>query len=196
MVLQAVAELAFRQVYPNPSIQNKTHLAEFIQTAKLIYADRMYYDAKEKMATEGEFEVPSNLLVAVNLPISGDTIDISGLKIMRSLDKENWIINVGGIDCGCEYVKHTLNTAKLLCNGEYDGKMKPYIPFSNYIKFPKGIHGNKKEIEIIYASDGTDLENGVEINEVIGNFVRVRLLDIYLGKTGKQDKTNNNNTEV
>lgn len=193
--INSIAELAYRQVFPNPSIQNATHLGEFIATAKLLFADRTFYDWKEKMATVGEYDIPSSLLVPVELDVVNNRIDIKGLKIMRGIGgSETWIKAVGGINCDCDYVKHTLNTAQILCTDEYDGNMKPYIPFSNYILFPKGLHNDAKKIEITYVSDGTSIDDSIQVDDVIGSWVRQKLVDMYLGKHEKEDKTNNNNS--
>lgn len=194
MNLLMIAELAWNQINPIPSAQAKIKKEEVIETAKAEYAYQMWKLSKEEKAQEGFFNVPSYLITESEpLPVINNEIDISKLNILRSLTDDTWLLNMGGYDCECEYVRSTFNSVKLLCDDDSQTDRK-YIVMKDKIRFPFGAHADS--LRIIYANNGADIEDVIEVDEAIGAIVRARLLELYLGKVAPEDKTNNNNPNM
>lgn len=195
MNLLSIAELAWRQVFPNPGDESAITREEFIETAIGEYAYQMLLFYWKVIADEGYFIFPSNLLTEVSLPVVNNTIDLSGLKVFRGLPSDLWLQNVGGIGCECEYVKSSINMSQLLCDDDAaPDDTRTYIPIGKQLKFPQGTHTTP--LTIIYANQGEGLDaDTIEVDDAIGAIVRVRLIEIYAGKTGKEDTTNNSNSE-
>lgn len=188
--LLEIAETVFRQVYPNPTDETKTKLGEIISSAKGEYAYQLWMKLMAERREEGYFEVPSYLLTEKELDVVSNEIDLTGLQIMRSLPSEIFLQQVGGINCDCLYVKSTLNLAQVLCDDDsLPDSAKIYYVVGKKIKFPKGTH--KTPLPIIYANGGEKVDDMIEVDSVVGGIVRRTLLDLYLGKVGKEDKTNN-----
>lgn len=188
--LLSIAELAWRQVFPNPSTRTATKLAEFIATAKLEYAWNLWRISKEDKRNDGDWEVPSSLLRRSKITVIEDEADISHLAIFRGFDGDVWIQNLGGIGCECNYTRQSVNLSRILCDDDYTGNSRPYIVMGNIIDFPYGTH--RKELDIIYATNGEDMEDTIEVDDNIGGLVRNRLVEIYSNKQ-MADKTNNDN---
>lgn len=195
MKLNEFCELAFRQLFPNPGNETKIKLGEFIATGKGEYAYNMWLKAMKEKSDEGSYEVPSNILVRKVLPVVNKTIDISKLGILKAIPNEMWLQRVGDLKCECHYVKSTINNTALFCGDDsLSDDARTFYVQGNVIQFPEGTHAN--DLPIVYASDGTAL-NGeeIEIDESIGAIVRNKLIEIYGGKTGQEDLTNNTNPE-
>lgn len=192
--IQSVAELAWRQVYPNPSDETPVSLAEFIETAKLEYAFQTWRMALEEKEREGWMDIASNLMVESDpLPVENNSVDISKLKIAEFLPEGKWLQGIGGFDCDCRYIKTTIGLYQLLCEDDsLDEGDKLFYVLGKKILFPLGTHAD--EVTVVYASTGEDLEDGTPIDEVVGAVVRVRLIEIYMGKTGVEDETNNSSS--
>ena len=192
--LRAIAELAWRQVFPNPSDETKLKKGDFIATARSEYAYQMllfYWNEKQR---EGYWNIPSYLLTEVEKDIINDEMDISDLKILFSLPQEIWLQNIGGINCECKYVKSDVNKSQLLCDDDSLGDgARTYYPIGKKIKFPKGVHANK--LPIIYANNGNAVDDNIEVDDAVAGIVRRSLIEIYTGKTGQEDKTNNSNSD-
>jgi hypothetical protein len=192
--LKSIAELAWRQLYPNPSDETKISKEEFLATAKTEYAYQLWKLSKEEKREEGEFQMPSYLITESDpLPVVENAIDVSGLKILRGLD--TWLQNVGGLNCDCRYVKTTINHAQIFCGDDSMGDdVRTFLEVGNRIVFPQGTH--EKEIRIMYANNGEEVDDKILIDDTIGGVVRNRLIEIYGGKVGAEDKTNNSNPET
>lgn len=190
--LKEVANLAWLQIGGGTD-ESRVTLEEVIATARYEYAWQMLQLAWRERREEGTFYIPSYLAKEVELPIVNNQIDISKEPIMKGLPDERWLVNVGGIGCACEYVKSNINNAQVLCDDDSLGDMvKTYVVIGDKIVFPKGAHGSK--LTIIYAHNGSSLdENEITIDDSIGGIVRQRLVEIYLGKTTPEDRTNNSN---
>lgn len=190
--LQETCELAWRQCFPNPSDETSITKEEFIATGRREFAYQSLLFAWKEKSDEGYFDVPSYLSTEVELPVVNDEIDISSLKILRSLPQEIWVQNIGGLGCHCKYIKSTVNMTALLCEDDSrDDAAKTYYFLGKKIRFPQGVH--KTPLTIIYANSGDGVDGTTEIDDAIAGIIRTRLLDIYLGKTPPEDTTNNSN---
>lgn len=196
MTLQAIAELSYRQLYPNPTDETPITLAEFIQTAKAEYANFIWQANRNLWREEGQNIIPEYLLADAKLEVKNNAVDISSLKVLRSMNFLSWIQSIRGSDdsCnGCNYVVVDNNKYRLLCNDEsFTENTKFAVPMGSFITFPKGTYG--KDVYITYASlSGDRIDGTLEIDEAIGDLVRRSLIEIYGGKTNEEDKTNNSN---
>lgn len=191
--LNSVAELAWRQLFPNPGDEAALTKEEFQETAKLEYAYQLllfYYKERREF---GLFIFPSYMLNEIELPVVDNEVDIKELTIFRSLPSDLWLQNVGGVACKCTYVKTDVNMAQLMCDDDsLDSDYLTYYVVNNKIKFPDGVHQNP--ITIIYANRGDKLNGFVEVDDALAGIVRTRLVEIYGGKIGKEDDTNNSNS--
>lgn len=191
--LQSVCELAWRQVYPNPSDEAAVQLEEFIETGASEYAYQMLLLYWKEKREEGSFNIPSNLLSTGKLDVVNGVADISALKVFRGLPNDLWLQNIGGIGSKCKYVKSSVNIAQVLEDDDsLPDNVKTYFPIGNQIQFPNGVHENP--VSIIYANMGENIEGETEIDDTIAAIVRTRLIEIYLGKENKEDVTNNSNS--
>jgi len=195
MNLLETCEVAWRQLFPNPSDEVAITLEEFISTGKTEYAYEMWLKARNDKREDGSFDVPSNILVETDLPISNNQMDISSLNILRSIPEEKWLQNIGGLKCGCEYVKSDINKIALLCDDDsLDDAAKTYYVVGNKIKFPLGTHATS--LPIIYATSGEDINGEIDIDDAIAGIIRTRLIDIYANRIGREDVTNNSNSVI
>lgn len=193
--LKEIAEVAYAQIYPNagtsaPSVKRE----HFLSVARTRYAFEMYLLSKELSRSEGLFEIPTALLREADLAIVDDEADISSLKIFRSFEGDHWIGAVGGFACGCEYIKYSVNLNNILgCDSEYKGNKRSYTVVGNKIKFPDGTHS--KTVPIIYASNGTDLNDGILVDDAVADRVSEYLWKRYSGRI-PEDRTNNSNSNT
>lgn len=192
--LKSIAELAWKQLFPNPGNKPLVTRGQFVATAKTEYGYLMWKKLKEDKAQEGDYEVPSHLLTYKEMTVENNAIDISGLEVMRGLDFEMWLQDVRGVenDCSCKYVKSTSNKNKILCNDDsLPDDAKIYFPAGKKILFPRGTHANK--LIVVYAGTGEGVDDDIEIDDAIGGMIRRTLIEIYGGKTGPEDRTNDQN---
>ena len=194
--LLEIAQVAYDQLYPNADDETALDIEHFIASAKLEYSYQMLLFYWKVKNDEGYFEFPSYLLSEKELPVVNNKIDISSLKVFRSLPMDLWLQNVGGLNCGCKYVKSSVNAAQLFCGDDtMSNEVRTFIPLSNEIIFPLGTHTNN--LSIIYANMGENVNDRIEVEDSIGAVVRTRLIEIFGGgKTGKEDLTNNTNSET
>lgn len=193
--LLSIAEETWRQLFPDPTPQTKVKREEMIATAKNEYAYQLWLKLMVDKREDGYIEAPSYLLTEKELDIEDDTMDLSSLKIMRGLPWEIWLQNVGGMNCECKYVKSTVNLSQVLCDDDSLGDSdKTYYVLGKKIKFPRGVH--KDKLSIIYANGGENIDGEIEVENTIGGIVRRTLLEIYAGRIGPADKTQNNNPET
>lgn len=192
--LNSIAEQAWRQLFPGPSDEVKVKKEEFMATAKTEYAYQLWIKIMAERREEGQLDIPSYLLSEAELEVVNGVMDISSLKIMRSLPWETWLQNVGGINCECPYVKTTLNLAQVLCDDDSlpDGA-RTYYAEGKKLKFPKGVH--KSPLPIVYANSGENIKGYIEVEDSLAGVVRRSLIEIYGGKIGNKDVTNNSNPE-
>lgn len=193
--LLALSELAYNQIFPLPREKTSITLVEFIESAKIEFAASMWIYRQEMIASDGQFQMPSDLLTESEpLPVVDNSIDVSGLKYLSALPGDLWLQNIGGLNCECEYVKSTLNLSQILCDDDSLGDKRPFYIVGKKLKFPKGAHTEK--LVITYANTGTGLDPRViEVNEYIASKVREKLLALY-GKRMPVDTTNNNNPDL
>jgi hypothetical protein len=185
--LQSIAELCYRELYPNISKAPVT-LVEFLQAARIQYAAAVWVLSKEEGS---DFEVPSELLTEIELPVINNEIDISELEVLNSLSGDAWLANVGGAACECKYIKTSLNQERTLCDDDSIGDAKTYYPLGQKIKFPRGTH--KKKLFITYANMGTNIDTeAIEVNEYVASKVWDKLVQLY-GQKQPVDVTNNAN---
>ncbi len=82
--------------------------------------------------------------------------------------------------------------SQLMCEDDSLGDdAKTYFVVGKVIKFPNGTH--KTPLPIIYANNGEKVNGQIEVDDAIGGIVRTRLIEIYGGKIGKEDKSNDLN---
>lgn len=192
--LLEIANVAWLQLYPLGSGRAPVTKEEFISTAKTEFAYQQLLMAWQEKAVEGFFNVPSYLTTEVELEVKDDEMDISGLDILRSLPQEVWLQNIGGLTCECEYVKTNVNLAQVLCDDDSMGEnVRTYLVVGKKIRFPMGVH--KTPLTLMYANSGKDTDGNIEVDDAIGGIVRTRLIEIYGGKVGVEDDTNNSNSK-
>lgn len=192
--LLSIAELAWKQLFPEGSDETKVKKEQFIADSKTEYAYQLWAKILADKREEGQIDIPSYLLSEKELEVTDNVMDLTGLKIMRSLPFEIWLQNVGGINCECRYIKSTINLSQVLCDDDSIGDNdRTYYPVGKKIKFPRGTHS--KKLTIIYANNGELVDDQIEVDDAIGGLVRRSLIELYGGKVGKQDETNNSNPE-
>lgn len=192
--LKSVAELVWRQLFPDPTVRTKVKKGEVLASAKVEYAYQLWLKLMADKREDGYIDAPSYLLTEKELDVANDEMDISSLKIMRGLPWEIWLQNIGGVNCDCKYVKSTLNLAQVLCDDDSLGDSdKTYYVVGKKIKFPRGTHA--KKLPITYANNGEDIDGKIEVEDTIAGIVRRTLLELYGGKIGSKDVTNNSNPE-
>lgn len=193
--LKTIAQLAYDQLFPNPTDEEKVHRIDFFETAKLEYAYQFLLWYWKEKAMEGVFNIPGNLSSEHELKVVNDEIDISELDIMSRLPNDLWLQNIGGLTTDCNYVKSNINQAQLLKDDDsLPEDYRPYIVVGKKIKFPKGTHTSP--LSIIVANSGKSIDDSVEVDDSIAALVRTRLIQIYGGQMGAEDKSNNSNAEV
>lgn len=190
MDLQSIAQVVYDQIYGNNTAQNAIKVEHFIEVAKSRYAYEMWLQSKTLGRAEGEWEIPSAILRDGEIEVKDNEADISALNIFRSFEGDLWIQNIGGLDCECDYIKQSVNLNQMLCDDEYLQGKWPFVVVGKKIKFPKGSHS--KTLPIIYASNGTDIENEIEVDDAIGDLVGDYLFKRFSGKL-PVDRTNDSN---
>jgi hypothetical protein len=192
--LKSICEVAYRQVFPNPSDEAAVTVEEFIETGRSEYAYQMLLMYWKERREEGFYDIPSNLLSSIKLDVKDNRADISQLGIFRGFPSDIWLQNVGGIGCKCKYVKTTVNMVQL--TGDDDSlpdEARTFLPLGQEIIFPQGVHENP--ITIVYTNMGENVDGDIEIDDTIAAIVRTRLNEIYLGKIPKEDVTNNSSSD-
>ena len=192
--LQSYAELAYRQVYPNPNDETNITKEEFIETAKGEYAYGVWEQNRADNYQLGENNIPPTLLTNIELIVKDKIADISHVKAMRSLPNNTWIQQIGEFECdGCKYIIMDLNKYKLLCDDDSRTDLdKIVIPLGKSLRFPDGTFEKDGKVQMIFANLGTSVDEELEIDDAIGAMVRRKLVEIYLKKS-MEDKTNNSN---
>lgn len=193
--LLEIANLSWSKIFPKGGDETTITREEFEATAKSEFAYQQLLMAWKEKREEGQFNVPSYLLTEVALDVDKNEVDISSLKILRSLPQEVWIQNVGGLLCDCTYIKSDINLTQLLCGDDsLNENQRTYLVIGNKIKFPQGTH--KTPLPIIYANSGETVDGWIEVDDAIGAMVRARLDEIYgpKGNVGQEDETNNKNS--
>lgn len=192
--LNSIAELVWRQLFPDPTVQTKTKKEEVFASAKTEYAYQLWLKLMADKREDGYIEAPSYLLTEKELDVENNEMDISSLKIMRGLPWEIWLQNIGGINCDCKYVKSTLNLSQVLCDDDsLSDSDKTYYVVGKKIKFPQGAH--KSTLPITYAGLGEGVDGKIEVEDTIGGIVRRSLFELYGGRIGPVDETSNDNSE-
>lgn len=193
--LLSIAELSWLQLFPSGSDEPTIDREDFVATAKSEYAFQLWRKIKEDKLLYGEADIPSYLLSETELDVTDNVMDISSLKIMRSIDQELWLQDIGGLACECIYVKSTLNNTKILCDDDsLPDNSKTFYPLGKKIIFPQGTH--KDKLKIIYANNGEDIDGEIEVDDAVGGIVRTRLIEIYGGKIGVADTANDSNSNI
>lgn len=188
--LKSISQVCYDQLYPNATMQTSIKVEHFIEEAKIRYAWEMFRMSKEVKRAEGEWEVPSALLRQSNLDIIDNEADISDLKIFRSFDGDMWIANIGGIGSDCNYIRMSVNQSQMLLDDEYTGNGHPYTIIGKTIIFPKGTH--KKTVPMIYASNGEDLDDKIEVDDAIGALVSDYIYKKFSGKLPEDRSADSN----
>ncbi len=187
--LLSIAEQAWSQLFPRPTDEEAVDREDFVATSKSEFAYQLWKKIKEDKLLYGECDIPSYLLSETELEVIDNKMDISSLKIMRSIDQELWLQDIGGPTCECPYVKSTLNLTKILCDDDsLPDNVKTFYPQGQKIIFPKGVH--KSPLSIIYANQGEEIDGRIEVDDALAGIVRTRLIEIYGGKIGSADTAN------
>lgn len=189
------AELAYRQLYPNPSDETPITLVEFIETAKTEYANLVWLQNRSDAREIGSNDIPEYLLSTAELQVDEKgRADISKLKVMRGLKGLTWIQGLGDMSCAnCDYLIVDTNKYNLLCGDDSVGDRKFAVAAGKYIKFPDGTYESDRIVPIIYATMGSELSDNIEVDDALASSLRRSIIEIYGGKTGQEDKTNNSN---
>lgn len=192
--LLSVAEQAWRQLNPNPTDETATKVEEYIATAKSEYCYQLWLKIKADKREDGRYDVPGYLLSEKEVEVVSNEVDVSELNALLTLENDLWIQNIGGFTCECPYVRTTVNLMNTLIDDDsLPSNARRYYTIKNKIKFPDGVH--KDKLSIIYANNGENIDERIEIEESLAGIVRRSLIDIYMGKTGKEDKTNDTNSQ-
>ena len=196
--IQSVAELAYRQVFPNPQVTNDITIEEFIESAKLLYTRHLWDINRINRQDEGFTSTNPNLLSFGTITIENNKADLAHLNAIDYFNGVAWIQQIGDIMEGCEacgYTLYDLPKYKALCNDDsVDKRKKPAVLVGKQMMFPKGSW--KDSEPIIYVGSGDGLDDEVEVDNLAASFVRQSLVELYLGKKGPEDTTNNNNSNV
>jgi|ERR1700690_1343494 len=192
MNLKEVAELSWNQIFPKGSVESSIPTVAFIRTAYAEFAYQKLLLVWKSKSDEGYYEVDSYLLASVEKDVINNEIDISDLQYFKSLPMEIWLVNIGGINCGCKYVKSSVNLFALLCGDDsMDDAVKLYYPLGKKIIFPNGVHITP--LTLIYATMGEDIDGNIEVEESIASLIRTKLNELYLNKIPQEDTTINQN---
>lgn len=192
MDIREVAELSWRKIFPQGGTNTAVSKEEFQRVAITEFAMQTLLMAWKDRA-EDYYEVPPYLLSEVEKDVVNNEMDISDLKYFKSLPMQTWLVNIGGFDCHCKYIKSTANLTQLLCNDDsLDDDARPYFVLGKKIVFPKGAH--KTPLKIVYANIGEGIDGSIECDEAIAALVLEKLDALYLGKVAPVDVTNNNNS--
>lgn len=178
--LKSIAQVNYDIIYPNATAQNAVKVEHFIEEAKSRYAWELFRISHEMKRAEGEWDIPSAILREANLTVVDNAADISSLNIFRSFEGDTWIQSIGGLESDCAYIRQTINISRMLLDDEYLGNSKPYTVVGNSIKFPRGANG--KTIPIIYASNGSDLEDEILVDDAIGALISEYIYKKFSGK--------------
>lgn len=193
--LKTIAQLAYDQLFPNPTDEEKVSRIDFLESAKLEYSYQFLLWFWKEKGTEGVFNMPGELATEEDFNVVNNEIDISELDIMSRLPNDQWLCNVGGLVCDCKYVKSNINQTQLLCDDDsLPETWYPYLIIGKKIKFPKGVH--KTPLSIIYANSGRQIYDSIEVDTALGKLVKDALISNYGGKVGTEDKANNTNAEA
>jgi hypothetical protein len=191
--LLSIAEQAWRQLNPNPTDETATKVEEYIATAKNEYSYQFWLKMKAEKREEGRFDVPGYLMSEKEVEVVDGEMDISGLNALFTLENDLWIQNIGGFACECPYVRTTVNLMNALCDDDsLPSNARRYYVIRGKIKFPDGVH--KTTLPIIFANNGENVDERIEVEESLAGIIRRTLIDIYSGKTGSEDKTNDSNS--
>lgn len=192
--LLSIAEQAWSQIFPRPNDEEAVDKGDFVATAKSEYAFQLWRKIKEDKREYGEADIPSYLLSETELDVTDNVMDISSLKIMRSIDQELWLQDIGGMNCECLYVKSTLNNSKLLCDDDsLPDDARTFYPLGKKIIFPRGTHSDK--LKITYANSGEEIDGMIEVDDAVGGIVRSRLIEIY-SRIGQEDTQNDSSSLI
>lgn len=191
--LHEICELVWSQLSPNGKDEAAIKKEQVIARGRYEYAYQFWLKWKAEKREEGMYEVPSYLLTEQEFDVVENEIDMAGVEIMRGLEQQDqWLQNIGGIQCSCSYVKSTVNLAQIFCDDDsLADDQRIYFVLGKKIKFPLGVH--KKRLPVIFANMGERVDGEIEIDEVIGGVISRTLLELYLGKIAPEDKTNNSN---
>lgn len=190
--LKSISQVNYDQIYPNATSQTSVKVEHLIEEAKIRYAWELFRISKETKRADGEWEIPSALWREATIEIKDNQADISELAIFRSLEGDTWIGNIGGIGSDCNYLRLTLNLSQSF-DDEYTGNSKPYTVVGNVIKFPKGTH--KSSIPIIYATNGSDLDDEIPVDDAIGALVSDYLFKKFSGKLPEDRSADSNSNK-
>lgn len=192
--LKTIAQLAYDQIFPNPTDEEKVSRIDFLESAKLEYAYQFLLWFWKENATEGVFNMPGELANETHFDVVNNEVDISGLDIMSRLPNDRWLLNIGGLVCDCKYVKSNINQTQLLCDDDsLPENYKTYLIIGKKIKFPLGVH--KTPLSIIYANSGRQIDDSIEVDPALGKLVKDALIANYGNKIGTEDKVNDTNAE-
>lgn len=188
--LKELAQSVYDQCFPNASIQTSIKVDHVLVEAKARLAYEMWLQAKIEEREDGFWEVPTPLLREAEIEIKNNEADISSLKVFRSFKGDTWIQSVG--DCDCPYMKMSLNVSKMLCgDDEYIGNSRPFVVVGKKLKFPKGAHS--KSLPIVYASNGDDVEDDMEVDDSLAALVSDYLWKRFTNRL-PEDRSNDSNT--
>lgn len=188
--LKTIAQVNYDQIYPNATSQTSIKVEHLIEEAKLRYAWELFRISKETKRTDGEWEIPSDLWREANIAITNREADVSSLNIFRSLEGDTWIGNIGGINSDCQFIRLSMNMRQSF-DDDYSGNAIPYVVIGTKIKFIKSVPG--KSLPIIYASNGTDLDDEINVDDAIGALVSDYLFKKFSGRL-PEDRTADSNT--
>ena len=190
--LKSIAQVNYDQIYPNATSQTSVKVEHLIEEAKIRYAWELFRVGKESKRVDGEWEIPSDLWREALIDIVNNEADISELNVFRSLEGDSWVGNIGGIGSDCKYMRLTLNLSQSF-DEDYLGNSKSYIVVGSKIKFPQGTH--KKSLPIVYATNGNDLDDEIQIDDAIGALVSDYIYKKFSGRL-PEDRTLNSNSNT
>ena len=88
-----------------------------------------------------------------------------------------------------------MNLSKILCDDDsLPDDAFTFYPQGKKIIFPKGTHTTP--LSIVYANNGEEIDDTIEVDDAIGGIVRRSLIEIYGGKIGKEDTQNDSDSNI
>lgn len=190
--LKSIAQVNYDQIFPNATSQTSVKVEHLIEEAKIRYAWELFRIGKESKRADGEWEIPSALWREATIEIKDNQADISALNVFRSFEGDTWIGNIGGVGSDCKYMRLTMSLNQSF-DDDWMGNAKPYIVIGKIIKFPKGTIG--ASLPIIYATNGTDLDDEIEIDDAIGALVSDYIYKKFSGRLPEDRSADSNSNK-
>lgn len=188
--LLEVAELAWRQLFPDPSDLPTITKGEFVASARHLFASEVLAKYFSERRSEGYSEVPSLLLHENDFNVVNNEVDLNSISALQGMPNDMWLQRISS-PMGCRYIKSSLNLSQSIGDDDCIGTERTYYLVGKKVRFPQGADST---VNITYAGLGKKVDDSIEVDSDIAGTLRIRLIELYGGKSGKEDVTNNSNS--